>query len=157
MTDGTQEGSGIQIDSDWKSEAQAEKDRLAQAEAEKKASGSGEKGGAAGELPPPTWETLVGMMATQAFMYLGGYVDPRTNRAMVDLDAARHQIDLLGVLEEKTKGNLTEEEGKQLAGIIYELRMQYVRIAQAAMAQAQGGNVPPSTTTPVTNPGPIHT
>jgi hypothetical protein len=142
MTDGTQQGSGLHIDSDWKSQAQAEKDRLAQAEVEKKAAGAGASTGAPGELPPANWETLVGMMATQAFMYLGGYVDPRTNRAMVDLEAARHQIDLLGVIEEKTKGNLTDEEAKQIAAIIYELRMQYVRIAQAAMAQAQGGGQP---------------
>jgi hypothetical protein len=153
MTDGTQEGSGLHIDSDWKSQAQAEKDRLTQAEVEKKATGAGEKG-APGEMPPPTWETLVGMMATQAFMYLGGYVDPRTNRPMVDLEAARHQIDLLGVIEEKTKGNLTDDEAKQLAGVIYELRMQYVRIAQAAMAQAQGGGQAPTPDDPA---GQIHT
>lgn len=137
MSDTPDAGSGLHIDSDWKSQAQAEKERLAQTEAEKQASGA--QSGAPGELPPPSWETLVGMMATQAFMYLGGYVDPRTNRPMVDLEAARHQIDLLGVLEEKTKGNLTDDETKQLAGIIYELRMQYVRISQAAMAQAGGG------------------
>jgi hypothetical protein len=126
----------IQIDADWKSQAQAEKQRLEELEHQKAAEPGAKRGeGGPGEMPPANWETLVSMMATQALLYMGGYVDPRTNRAMVDLDAARHQIDLLGVLEEKTKGNLDEEEAKQLATILYELRMQYVRIAQAAMSQ----------------------
>lgn len=79
------------------------------------------------------------MMATQALLYMGGYVDPQTNRPMVDLDAARHQIDLIGVLEAKTKGNLNEDESKQLAAVLYELRMQYVRIAQAISGGGAGG------------------
>jgi len=127
----------IQIDSDWKVQAQAEKERLSSLEQEKAQKGG--PGGAPGELPPANWDTLVGMMATQALLYMGGYVDPQTNRPMVDLDAARHQIDLVSVLEAKTKGNLTEEETKQLATIVYELRMQYVRVAQAVSGAGAGG------------------
>ncbi|MCL4196071.1 MAG: DUF1844 domain-containing protein [Phycisphaerales bacterium] len=131
----------IQIDSDWKSQAQAEKERLAAIEQEKAQSkaGGSSAAGAHGQLPPANWDTLMGMMATQALLYMGGYVDPQTNRPMVDLEAARHQIDLLGVLETKTKGNLTEEESKQLAGVLYELRMQYVRVAQAISGGGRGG------------------
>jgi len=138
-----QEQPRIQIDSDWKSQAQAEKERLAGIEQEK-AKSQGAGGGAAGapgQLPPANWDTLMGMMATQALLYMGGYVDPATNRPMVDLEAARHQIDLLGVLETKTKGNLTEDETKQLAAVLYELRMQYVRVAQA-MSGGGGGRAP---------------
>lgn len=127
----------IQIDSDWKSQAQAEKERLSSLEQEKASAGGGEAG--PGQLPPANWDTLVGMMATQALLYMGGYVDPQTNRPMVDLDAARHQIDLIGVLEAKTKGNLNEDESKQLAAVLYELRMQYVRIAQAISGGGAGG------------------
>ncbi len=130
----------IQIDSDWKSQAQAEKERLSNLEQKKAQTGGGT---APGELPPANWDTLVGMMATQALLYMGGYVDPQTNRPMVDLDAARHQIDLVGVLEAKTKGNLTEEEAKQLATIVYELRMQYVRVAQAISGGGGGAGRPP--------------
>lgn len=126
----------IQIDSDWKNQAQAEKERLASIEQEKAQSGG--EGGGPGQLPPANWDTLVGMMATQALLYMGGYVDPQTNRPMVDLDAARHQIDLVGVLETKTKGNLSDDEAKQLAAVLYELRMQYVRVAQAI----SGGGAP---------------
>lgn len=128
----------IQIDSDWKSQAQAEKNRLSSLDQEKAPAGGG-AGGGSGELPPANWDTLVGMMATQALLYMGGYVDPQTNRPMVDLDAARHQIDLVSVLEAKTKGNLTEDETKQLATIVYELRMQYVRVAQAVSGGGAGG------------------
>lgn len=131
----------IQIDSDWKSQAQAEKERLAAIEQEKAQSMAGGGPGAAGahgQLPPANWDTLMGMMATQALLYMGGYVDPQTNRPMVDLEAARHQIDLLGVLETKTKGNLTEDEAKQLAAVLYELRMQYVRVAQAVSGAGAG-------------------
>lgn len=152
----------IQIDSDWKSQARAEKQRLAEKEQQQQrrptgapgaagaAAPGGQGAGAAtgevgpAELPPANFETLIGMMATQALMYLGGYVDPRTGRAIVDLEAGRHQIDLLGVLEEKTKGSLNDEETRQLATVLYELRMQYVRIAQAAaaaMSQQAGGGV----------------
>ncbi len=131
----------IQIDSDWKSQAQAEKERLASIEQEKSQSKAGGVPGAAaahGQLPPANWDTLMGMMATQALLYMGGYVDPATNRPMVDLEAARHQIDLLGVLETKTKGNLSEDESKQLASVLYELRMQYVRVAQALSGAGRG-------------------
>lgn len=134
----------IQIDSDWKSQAQAEKERLAAIEQEKAQTKAGGGPGAAGahgahgQLPPANWDTLMGMMATQALLYMGGYVDPQTNRPMVDLEAARHQIDLLGVLETKTKGNLSEDEAKQLAAVLYELRMQYVRVAQAISGGGAG-------------------
>lgn len=132
----------IQIDSDWKNQAQAEKERLANLEKEK-APSTGGAGGAPGQLPPANWDTLVGMMATQALLYMGGYVDPSTNRPMVDLDAARHQIDLVGVLEAKTKGNLSDDEAKQIAAVLYELRMQYVRVAQAVSGGGGGAGRAP--------------
>lgn len=131
MSDAGEETPKIHIDSDWKAEAQAEKERLKAMEAEQEAAGGPGGEQAMGELPPPNWETLVGMMATQAILYLGGIADPRTGQPILDLDAARHQIELLGVLEEKTKGNLSEEEEKQLSTLLYDLRMRYVQIAQA--------------------------
>ncbi len=144
----------IQIDSDWKAEAQREKEKLSeqakarQAEAAAKSGASttpgsagaaagragGAKAGAAGgrELPPATFETLMAQLATQALMYMGGYADPRTGEPVLQLDIARHHIDMLGVLEDKTKGNLTEEESKTLATTLYELRGRYVQIGNAA-------------------------
>jgi len=129
----------IIIDDDWKTQAQAEKERLAK-EVEQKPSagapgvGPGEAGaGAEGEpreIPPASFSTLVSFLATQILMSLGGYQDPQTKRRYVDLDLAKHYIDTLAMLEEKTKGNLTEEEKKLLDQVLYETRMQYVQIAQ---------------------------
>ncbi len=142
----SEDGPKIQIDSDWKAEAQREKERLAQqakakaASAAQAASGSAGSGAAGGrgasagprEMPPANFETLMGQLASQALMYLGAYTDPRTGQPLLDLDVARHHIDLLGVLEEKTQGNLKEEESRALVAMLYELRSRYVQVANAA-------------------------
>lgn len=123
------------VDSDWKSQAQAEKEKLA--EAEKKAA-TGKKPGPGGrELPEADFKTLVGTMVTQAGMYLGWFPDQQ-GRAMVSLEYARFHIDLLGVLAEKVKGNVTAEEMDELTGALAELRTTFVQVAQAvAEAQAE--------------------
>ena len=116
-------------------EAQVEKEKLAE-QAEK---GEPEGGEATGEgrteprqIPPASFSTLVTTLATQIFLSLGGMEDPKTKQRYVDLDLAKHQIDILVVLEEKTAGNLTDEEKKLLDQVLYETRMQYVNIAQHA-------------------------
>ena len=121
----------IIVDDDYKKQAQAEKEKLAQ-EAETPSAG----GGAAGdtrEIPPASFTTLVGSLVSQVFMALGGYEDPRTKRRYVDLELAKHYVDTLAVLEEKTKNNLSEDEKKLLDRSLYEARMQYVQIAQQAV------------------------
>ncbi len=118
----------IIVDDDWKSQAQAEKEKLAH---EVDQAGPG---GSAGEreMPPASFATLVGSILSQIFMALGGYEDPRTKRRYVDLELAKHLVDTLVVLEGKTKNNLTDEEKRLLDHALYEARMQYVQIAQAA-------------------------
>jgi len=127
------EGSKIHIDSDWKAQAQAEKQKLAEQD---KAGDAGSPGGAGaggpGAMPPATFESLVSTMATQALFAMGAIPDPRTGQRMQHLDLARHHIDMLGVLEEKTKGNLSEEESKMLSGTTYELRSRYIQLASAS-------------------------
>lgn len=149
MPDQGNETPKIQIDSDWKAQAQAEKERLReQEEAAKSAAstpgeaGAGDAAGGRGEFPPANWETLMGSLVSQAMMYLGAFADPRTGQPMIELDAARHYVDLLSVLEEKTKGNLDEEEAKNLTTVIYELRMRYVQISQATTAATSGMAAP---------------
>lgn len=126
----------IIIDSDWKSQAQAEKEKLA--EEESKAQEASPAGRA---MPEPSFASLVDMLAMQAVMYLGGVADPKTGQAIFDPIYARHMIELLAVLEEKTKGNLTEQEAADLAGVLRELRARFVEIARLVEAQqaAQGG------------------
>jgi hypothetical protein len=62
----------------------------------------------------------------------------------VDLMAARHTIDMLGVMAEKTKGNTTPEEDKLLQTALFELRMSFLEITQmlAQNAQGQAGKTP---------------
>lgn len=134
---------GLQIDDDWKKQAQEEKRRLAEAEAQKKAqasaapvaapsSGSAAKPGAAGrarEVPEASFSTLVQSVLTQALYYLGE-IGTRSGQSGVDLDMAKVQIDTLGVLEEKTANNLTPDERALLDTALYDARMRFVAVAR---------------------------
>ena len=63
---------------------------------------------------------------TQGLVLLGEVPNPYTNKKEEDLASSRHIVDLLGLLQEKTKGNLTPEEGQLLESVLYELRMKYM-------------------------------
>jgi hypothetical protein len=136
----SEESPKIHIDSDWKAEAQREKERLAAEEAKQKA--SGEQRGDQRGLPEANFKTLVGMLASQALMGLGTMRDPDSQGVVVDLDGASFSIDLLAVIEEKTKGNLSDEEQRELGQILSELRSRYVQIQQAVAQQATQGGGP---------------
>jgi hypothetical protein len=68
-------------------------------------------------------------LGTQAFMHLGDIPNPMNQRREKDLPAAKHLIDLLGLLQAKTKGNLTNEEERLLQQLLFDLRLRYVREA----------------------------
>ena len=132
----------IHIDSDWKAQAQAEKQKLAQQAKQPpaeggQAAGAGAAGGAPGQMPEANFETLVNTLATQALFAMGAVPDPRTGQRVAHLDLARHHIDMLGVIEDKTKGNLSDEEQDQLSQTLYELRQTYVQVANAARNRPQ--------------------
>ena len=135
----------LHVDSDWKAEAQAEKERLSRQEKEKAKT---EGGSRSRELPAPDFKGLVGTLATQAIMGLGAMGDQKTGRVVIDLDGARFSIDLRGVPEEKTKGNLTDDENKDLHQVVVELRNRFVQITQLLAQQAahtpdpEGGGAP---------------
>jgi len=114
----------LHIDDDWKAQAQAEKAQHAHEDAEK-----AEKASQRGPLPPANFTLLVISLATQARMCLGDTEDPQSGKKQVDVELAKHNIDLLGMLEEKTQGNLSEQEKKLLDSVLYELRMRYVQLA----------------------------
>src|SRR5262245_38094661 len=124
-----QETPKIIVDTDWKTQAQAEKERLAAAEKAKapQTRPGGAPADAADHGPPvPDFIELVRMLATQSLMYLGAFPDPETGRRMVSLELAQLNLDLIGVLDQHAKGNLTDEEQKYLTHVLYELRMQAV-------------------------------
>ena len=114
----------IVVDEDWKSEAEAEKQKLA----EKEPSGGADEGPR--EMPPASFDTLISGLVTQILFALGAIEDPQTKRRYRNLALAKHHIDTLAVVEEKTSGNLTDEEKKLLDNALYEVRMRYVQMAQ---------------------------
>jgi hypothetical protein len=81
---------------------------------------------AAGQPPPATFEFLAHTLFTQALMALGRIPNPITKKAHRNLATARHFIDTLAMLEQKTTGNLTEDERRVLEEIQHQLRMMYM-------------------------------
>ena len=123
MAENSDEKPKIIVDSDWKEEAQKEKeeaDRMTREEA-------------AAELPPPSIAEVIQMILVQASIGLGGYQDPHSGqRIPPNLPLAQHYIDLLALLQEKTKGNLEEQESQLIEGALHELRMAFVQMVNAA-------------------------
>lgn len=78
------------------------------------------------QLPDASFETIVSTFATQAAVALGQIPNPITNKAETDLEQAKFAIDLLQLLDEKTKGNRDEAEDKFLHDCLYQLRMVYI-------------------------------
>jgi hypothetical protein len=133
----------LHVDADWKKQAQEEKRKLAEQAAAKAKEAAAPVGGAAGaspaaegragarargQMPAASFSTLVQSILTQALFYLGD-LTTRGAEPTVNLDMAKHQIDLLGILEDKTRGNLTADEQRVLDTVLYEARMRYVSVA----------------------------
>lgn len=127
----------IIVDSDWKSQAQAEKDRLAAQEAAKAAATQQEQ--------PVRFEDVVGLLATQAMSYMGYFPDPQTGQTMISLEYARLHIDMLGILEAKTKGNLSPEESDALTKTAAQLRGDFVELQKAVAKAVAEGKIKPRT------------
>lgn len=85
--------------------------------------------------PPMTFERMVQSIYMQAILQLGGATEPGQQMS-VDLLGARHTIDMLAIIEEKTRGNLTEAESKLVASALFEMRMAFLEITQALARQA---------------------
>jgi hypothetical protein len=133
----------IQVDSDWKAEAQAEKERLSAVE--QKAEAKAE----AKQMPEPNFRGLLGILASQALMGLGMHQDPSGNGIMVDLEGSKFAIDLLEMLKDKTVGNLSEEETTEIKQLTQELQSRFVQIAQLVATQMkEGGAKSPQVGTP---------
>lgn len=78
-------------------------------------------------MPPDAdFKIFVTTLALQASIALGSMPNPVTNKKEEDLTQAKFIIDTLGMLKEKTKGNLSEEENNLLQNLLYELRTQYI-------------------------------
>ncbi|RLS36810.1 MAG: DUF1844 domain-containing protein [Planctomycetota bacterium] len=82
------------------------------------------------EIPPARFEILVQLLSSQALLALGLIPDPQGNTE-VRLPIARHFIDLLAILETKTKGNLTGHEAQMIERGLHELRMLFLDKSQS--------------------------
>jgi hypothetical protein len=77
-------------------------------------------------MPEVTFTAFVMSLNTSALFHLGEISDPATGKKEQDLVLVKHTIDTLQLLEEKTKGNLTDEEQDLLRNALYDLKMRYV-------------------------------
>jgi len=133
----------IIVDDDWKSRAQTEKEQL-QKEAESKqasAEDAAAKPNAEIPLPPASFPVLLTSLATQALAMLGQIPGP-DEKPVVHLDHAKHIIDTIAMLEEKTKGNLSGEEMVMINNLLHELRMAYVTVQQKTADSAAQSDQP---------------
>jgi hypothetical protein len=127
MAEEKKEEKKIIVDEDWKAEAQKEKEVLAaQEEQEKEAE---EAKAERGPLPKGNFAALVSMLTTQAFFAMGAFKVEGQEDREPDLELARYNIDMLETLQEKTKGNLSEEEASVLERTLHELRMTFVKMS----------------------------
>ncbi len=65
-------------------------------------------------------------LATTGMVHLGEIPEPSTGQTLENLEAARQMIDILGILKEKTEGNLTPEESQLMENMLYEMRMRFL-------------------------------
>jgi len=127
----------IIVDEDWKN--QARKERQQAAEKEKAEEKIEEKGGeqekasaekqGRGPLPEGNFAALVSMLVTQAFFAMGLIKPEGQEKKEPDLELARYNIDMLRTIQEKTRGNLAEEEEKVLENTLNQVQMAYVQIS----------------------------
>lgn len=127
MTEKDDQEKKIIVDEDWKEQARKEKEELAEAE---EAKTKAEEQQEHRPLPEADFSGLVSMLATQALYALKFLSTEEDKDRPIDLDLAKFNIDMLTVIEEKTKGNLTEDEEKALTEILSQARMAFVQASE---------------------------
>lgn len=88
--------------------------------------GQSEKQSRQEALPEINFSTFVISLSTQALMHLGEIASPLSGKVETDVTAAKQMIDILGILREKTKGNLSSGEERLMEDVLFDLRMKYV-------------------------------
>ena len=91
-----------------------------------------------GPLPPPSFTFLALSLKAQAEVQLGLMYFEESEKPEPDLDLARHTIDMIGMLQEKTKGNLTLEEQRFLENSLTELRFRFVQVSEEQKEKQAG-------------------
>ncbi len=113
----------IIIDEDWKEQARKEKEKLAEETKKEKQKQQSR------QLPPADFSALVSMLATQTLFALGLIKTEESEQPEPDLNLAKYNIDMIDMLGEKTKNNLTDQEKAMLDSTLHQLRMSYVKVS----------------------------
>jgi len=79
------------------------------------------------DYPPINFTNFVLSLSTSALFHFGDFPDPESGKTQKNLPAAKQTIDILDMLNEKAKGNLNENETNLIQGILYELKLRYVK------------------------------
>ena len=116
-----------QKEPDLKEEGKKPEKEPAKKETKAEEEASAEKQEAEVELPEINFPTFIISLNASALVNLGAIEDPASGTKVKNLALAKQTIDILSMLEEKTRGNLTEEEEKILKNILYDLRIIYVK------------------------------
>ena len=113
------------VDESWKDKITAEKE-----EKPEQHSNTTDDGQKTYQMPPVDFNLFISSLGMQALMALGEIENPMTKKKEQELPQAKYLIDIISMLQEKTKGNLSDEESKTLEQLIYELRMKYISLAK---------------------------
>ena len=115
------------VDESWKEQAEREKQAAPPSEAPPKSASPAETAGPeTEEAPQARFDVFLSGLAMETLIALGDMAHPATRKQAANLPHAKYLIDLLGLLEEKTKGNLSADEAKLLTDALYQLRMRYL-------------------------------
>ena len=107
-----------------------EQEAAESAEKEAPETEAGAEAGEEAQLPEVNFSTFIFSLSSSALLHFGEIPDPSSGSKKKNLAMAKHTIDILSMLEEKTTGNLTRDEEQLFKNILYDLRMRYVKEAQ---------------------------
>lgn len=124
----------VHSDEEWKERVRNEDRQRDEQRAASQEPASGAAPDRAGRLPRADFSVLVQMFATQAMVALGLLAEPGADTPQRNLPLARHFIDLLGVLDDKSRGNLTPAEQQLLTTSLHELRLVFVELSKLPTA-----------------------
>jgi hypothetical protein len=125
----------IFVDEDWKNQVAAEK-QAAQRQAPHQPGEPASAAAVGSQAIPATFDLLVTSFVTEAMVALGQIAHPISGKQQFDPAAARFAIDMLDVIAEKTKGNLTSDEERGLEQVIHQLRMAFVAVSSQHSTKA---------------------
>jgi len=121
-------GKKIIVDEDWKAQVEAEKRASQHAAQGPPAEGKTER--PKGPLPPPSLTLLASSLGVQAMIAMGLVAVSDDEKPPIDLDQAKHFIDTIEMLFDKTQGNRTAVETAMLDGLLHELRLGFLAVKE---------------------------